>query len=79
MGWMILDAKLLLDQHCHPSRGPGLTAKSIVLRSFGQQVRQLGALFLASVWVGDLEAAGGAAHQDHPFSLDASIDSPRLP
>ncbi|GHO56293.1 hypothetical protein KSB_47680 [Ktedonobacter robiniae] len=78
MGWMIADAKLLLDQHCHPSCGPDLAAKSIVFGSFGQQVRQLDALFLASVWVGDLEAVGGAAHQDHLSSLDASIDSPRL-
>lgn len=74
MGWMIPDAKLLFDQRCHPSRGPDLAAKSIVFGSFGQQVRQQGALLLVSVWVGDLEAAGGAAHQGHLASLDASID-----
>lgn len=45
MGWMILDSKLLLDQHCHPSRGPGFATKPVVLGSFGQQVRQLGMLF----------------------------------
>jgi hypothetical protein len=52
MGWMIPDAKLLLDQHCHPSRGPGFTAKSIVLGSFGQQIRQLGTLFLSQFGLG---------------------------
>ncbi len=47
MGWMIPDAKLLLDQHRHPSRGPDLAAKPVVLGSFGQQVGQLGTLFLS--------------------------------
>ncbi|EFH88719.1 hypothetical protein [Ktedonobacter racemifer] len=52
MGWMPPDAKLLLDQHCYPSSGPGLAAKPIVLGSFGQQAWHMGALFLSQFWLG---------------------------
>jgi hypothetical protein len=52
MGWMIPDAKLLLDQHRYPSRGPHFAAKPIVLGSFGQQVGQLGTLFLSQFRLG---------------------------
>ena len=54
MRWMIPDTKLLLDQHRHPSRGPDLAAKPVVLGSFGQQVGQLGTLLLSQfrLWTG---------------------------
>ncbi len=52
MGWMIPDAKLLLDQHRYPSRGPHFAAKPIVLGSFGQQVGHLGTLFLSQFRLG---------------------------
>ena len=52
MRWMIADAKVLLDQHCYPSRGPDLAAKPVVLGSFGQQVGQLHTLLLSQFRLG---------------------------
>lgn len=43
---MIRDSKLLFDQHRDTHCGPDLTAKAIMLRSFCQQLRQLGPLRL---------------------------------
>jgi len=54
MRWMILDAKLLFDQHRDARCRPDGPAKPIVLSSFCQQVGQLGTLLLSQFrwWTG---------------------------
>src|SRR5712691_9333100 len=47
MGRMITDAKVLLDQHGHPRRGPDFAAKPVGSCSFGKQVGQLSQLVLS--------------------------------